>query len=1168
MTLNTIFEKPVDRHIEGVIKADDDAGIRLEVEEYVLTNEIEKRLENFLSVYNNYEGANGVWVSGFFGSGKSHLLKMLALLLENRDIEGTPILDLFLPKCGDNQILKGDLKKAVSIPSRSILFNIDQKADVISKTQIDALLSVFVKVFDEMCGYYGKQGHIAKFERDLDDRGCYDVFKDAFKKLAGMDWEQGREQALLEATNIAQAYAEATGGSQDDANGILDKYRSEYKVSIEDFAEMVNQYVNRQGPDFRLNFFVDEVGQYIADNVKLMTNLQTVAESLATKCKGRAWVIVTAQEALNSVIGDMDKQGLDFSKIQDRFANRMKLTSADVSEVIQKRLLMKNSDGVEQLSGIFKKQVNNFKTLFDFADGSQTYRNFQGQDHFNQCYPFIPYQFTLFQKSIQNLSDHGAFEGKHSSVGERSMLAVFQQVVLQIRERDLGELATFDYMFEGIRTALKSQIQQAIITAEQNLDNPFAIRVLKALFLVKYVKEFKPTLRNLSILMMDSFERDIPGLHKNLQEALNLLEQQTYIQRNGELYEFLTNEEKDVEQEIKNTEIESTDAANELGRIIFDQIIRTKKIRYDETKQDYSFSRKLDDRLLGREYELSIHVITPYHENASNEDILKAQSMARPELLVVLPVDDRLIRDIDLYKKTEKYVQQNMSLTQQESIRRILTDKSTQNSDRYSAIKEYLEKVLESAKLIFNAQDLEISESNVQSRITKGFHEIISRVYTNLRMLRGNTYTEADIAKYLEPSGQLEIDDEAAQLSEAEQEMLGFIQASKNSGSRPTLKSLMTQFEKKPYGWYFAAVLCILAKLCARGKIDVLHDSNILQNQDIEKVMLNTSAHANVILEPQIEITASQIRKLKEFYEGFFDKPPEAVEGKALAMETAAAFKELKEEISSLASQADRYHFLKTMTPHAAKLGEFTGKQYSFYYSDLTNSSEELLDLKEQVLGPVRQFMSSPKKAIFDEAGKYLKEQKSNFSYIDGDEVSEISTILEDPECYKGNKMHQVKQQLDALVKKVAAKVVEEIKSAEQAVEETKSKLMALEDYSKLEVEQQEELLKTFDRFKQEVEGESLLAVIRDRQRFYKEDVYRSSVDKISSWLKPAGKTYPPIKEKPGEVAEKNPEIDLSSIKFDFKKAYIETEEDIRQYTEALKQAITKELRANKRVRI
>ena len=132
MQLKEIFLKEVNRPIDGVIKADDDASLRTELEEYVLTNEASKRLESFFDAYNNYQNANGVWVSGFFGSGKSHLLKILALVLENREVEDTRALDLFLPKVKGNKLLEADLLKAVAIPSKSILFNIDQKAYVIS----------------------------------------------------------------------------------------------------------------------------------------------------------------------------------------------------------------------------------------------------------------------------------------------------------------------------------------------------------------------------------------------------------------------------------------------------------------------------------------------------------------------------------------------------------------------------------------------------------------------------------------------------------------------------------------------------------------------------------------------------------------------------------------------------------------------------------------------------------------------------------------------------------------------------------------------------------------------------------------------------------------------------------------------------------------------------
>jgi hypothetical protein len=215
--LKDIFEKPVDRAIDGVIKADDDASLRIELDEYVITGEIGRRLEQFLEAYNNYDTSNGVWISGFFGSGKSHLLKMLALVLENREVDGIYAHDIFAEKLKGEPMLAGALHKAVSIPSKSILFNIDQKADVISKSDVDALLAVFQKVFDEFCGFYGKQPHIAQFERDLDSRGQFFAFKAAFEDAAGKPWVSGREQALLEAKNIATAFAAATGGDPADA---------------------------------------------------------------------------------------------------------------------------------------------------------------------------------------------------------------------------------------------------------------------------------------------------------------------------------------------------------------------------------------------------------------------------------------------------------------------------------------------------------------------------------------------------------------------------------------------------------------------------------------------------------------------------------------------------------------------------------------------------------------------------------------------------------------------------------------------------------------------------------------------------------------------------------------------------------------------------------------
>lgn len=1170
MKLATIFKQPVDRPIEGVIKADDDASLALEVREYVLTNEVEKRLEKFLDAYNHYEGANGVWISGFFGSGKSHLLKMVALLLENRVLDDKSVLDSFLEKCGDNEILRGDIKKAVSVPSQSILFNIDQKADVISKTEIDALLSVFVKVFDEACGYYGKQPYIAQFERDLDADGLLDDFKTAFEQLASNDWEWGRMRAKRVASYVDEAYNKV---APQKVNDILDKYRSDYSLSIEDFAEHVAGYIDSKGKDFRLNFFVDEVGQYIAENTKLMTNLQTVAESLATKCRGQAWVIVTAQEDMNSVIGEMDqKMGNDFSKIQARFLNRMKLTSADVAEVIQKRLLLKNDEGIDVLSKVYHEQVNNFKTMFDFTDGSQQYKNFQDRDHFIHSYPFVPYQFVLFQSAIQDLSKHGAFEGEHTAVGERSMLGVFREVAIQISNHNIGQLATFDLMFEGIRTALKSQIQRAVTVAEKHLDNKFAIRLLKALFLVKYVKEFKPTMRNLSVLMLEDFNQDQAALRRNLEEALNLLEQQTYIQRNGDLYEFLTDEEKDVEQEIKNTDVEPSDVADELQKIIFDQIIKNRKIRFSENSQDYVYARKLDDKLQGRDYDLSIHVITPLNENAANESILRMHNMGKDELLVIMPEDDRLVRDILMYKRTEKYIRQNISVTQQEAIKRILTDKGYQNRERHADLQNNIKAALSKAKLYVGENEQDISSEDPQIRINKAFQVLILRAYPNLVMLRGIEYTEKDVSQCLKRSKDGLFSNDATSLADSEQEILAFIQSNKRGGVRSTIKSVVERFESKPYGWYFAAIACNIAHLIGRGKIELKDDSNTLEDKALEKALLNTSMHPNIVIEPQLDFTPSQVRNLKSIYEEFFDAPPRNGEAKELALETSLSFKDKLSELEKLVVQKSQFPFLVTLNEVILMLHDIANKPYTWYLSELTSYEDKLFSYKTKIIAPIISFMSNGSlKTIYQEAAQFLDKQKANFAYIDDSEVKLIADILVDIECYKDNKLNTAKTLMGTLAQKIQDALQKELSNVTSAVNVFKNRLESSEDFAKLTGDQQAAYLEKFDNFINSMSSQTLIAVISDNLRRFEDREYQSMLIEISSLVTP--KPTQNVTSESTSTTTSNPEPKIEYVKsrelnLNFNKPWLANEDDVNSYLEKMRIALLKEIRDGKRVQI
>ena len=1197
MRLSAIFAQPVNRYIEGVIKADDQATLKTEVDEFVVTREVERRLGDFLEAYNDYQGANGAWISGFFGSGKSHLLKMLALLLENRLIDGHSSLDLFLPKCKDNEILAAEIRRAVAVPSKSILFNIDQKAVLISKAQVDALLSVFVQVFDEMCGYYGKQGPIAQFERDLDSRGQYGTFKQAYAAIAGREWARGREQALLERQHIATAYSQVTGEPRDAAVDILERYRASYRMSIEDFAEQVAAYLASQGPEFRLNFFVDEVGLYIADHPNLTLNLQTIAESLATKCRGRAWLVVTSQDGLDDIVGEMSKQqGTDFSKIMARFRTRMKLTSTNVDEVIQDRLLKKNDAGISALGRLYTEQHNNFRTYFGFGEGTRSYNKYRDHEHFVKLYPFVPYQVELFQSAMIQLSEHNAFEGKHRSVGERSLLEVFQRAAMRLAGEEVGCLSTFDLLFDGIRTTLKANIQTQIGAAERQLDHPLAAQLLKALFLLKYVREFKATPHNLLVLMTDRFDADLAARGAALQEALDLLEQGSYVLRSGDQYEYLTDQEKDVEQEIKNTEVETAAVTDELARIVFDVILKGERKIRDENGRDYAFARKLDNASYGHEAEVAIRVFSPFHEHAGNLPILQMQSMGRDELRVVLPASPRLMQDLLMYKRTDKYVRQNLGTTQDATVKRILTERQMQNNDRGKVLSGLVSDLLLQATLIISGDPLDLSSTDARTLLIRGVQELVSRVYYNVGMLRGISYSEESLRGCLQaPPPQLGGEIEAwggdawgaDALSEAESEVLSFVQANYNGGQRTTIQALAGKFERKPYGWGVWAAPCMLAKLIARGKIEARQDSNLLEGDALLRSLAATQRYANVVLEPLVEYTAGQVRRLKEFYAEFFDGPSAATEARPLARETNAGFIALEDDLKRLQESTAKYPFLAALRQPIEAIGKVIGRKTDFYLLDLPRESETLLDLKERVIDPIRRFMAGNQRQIYDEARSYLDAQDANLAYVGGDEAAGLRAVLDDPACCSGNRMTQAKALLDALRAKVNARVAEERSTAHATLGQWWARIEGSSEYGDLDADRRHELKSYFDTVRRQMDRQTLVAVIRDTLRRFDETAHMEALEKLTEWAvarqraavrpaEPVDKpTVPVVVVSPGSEADEPrvaaPAVEYvaqSAVQVPFARPWLADEADVEAYLSALRRALLDIIKAGKRVRI
>jgi hypothetical protein len=1164
-SLNDIFKKDFNRSIETVIKADDREHIFQEVDEYVITKDVSKKLATFFEAYNDNASSNGVWISGFFGSGKSHLLKILSYVLENKQLQQKHLGELFAEKVTDDVKLKADILNATKrYSSESILFNIDQQAQITSKNDGNAILQVFYKVFYDHQGFYGFQPHIADFETYLSKEGKYEDYKSEFEKAFGKSWVESRLNYV--ARNVNDAIAVACGKIYKEDSSKYDKYLNDWKAkqrfSIEDFALRVNEYIASKGNHFRLNFFVDEVGQYIAENTNLMLNLQTITESLMTKCNGNAWVIVTSQEDLETLVGDdAAVQSNDFAKIQGRFKIRMPLTSANVDEVIEKRLLEKNTEGEKILTDVHTKEGQNIKTLLTFSEAGIQFKGYKGDSDFVSKYPFIPYQFDLFQQCIKALSRHNVFQGKHQSVGERSMLGVFQEVLKNAGYTDTNSLVSFDRMFEGLRATLRTESQNSIYLAENQLgDHPLAIRILKVLFLIKYFDGFKATTRNVSVLLLDSLKTNPVKHQEEVEKALNLLEQQTYIQRSGEIYEYLTDDEKNVENEIKNTSIDAAQVSNLMNELIFDGIIKDTKIKYNLNKQEFEYTRKVDGLIFGREKELKIEVVSPNSEQYKNDAYFNASTMADQALMLVkLPEDKRLVYEVRMALRTEKYIRQNQSASNKESVKRILFDKGLQNRDRKQIIQNQLNDLLGKSSIFMNGVEHKGSNSSDgKIRIIETTQDLIQLAFPKLQLLGSTNYDETQLRIIMNNTSADLFGGDDSTISSAEREVLNFIERRKMQHDRTNLSDIRDHFGKKPYGWTQMAVWCVTARLFRRGKIEGRQDTNSLDDSQFYEALSNNRYHQNTMVSPQIELDKGQINLLKQIHSDAFNESNPYNEAKEVVGLFKDKAREAASEIQVLLGQSREYPFVKSLEPLEGLLKKILGMDYATLITEAKNFEDDLLNDKENKLDPIRKFMVGEQKKIYDRMLVFLTGNQANFDYIDTTERRVLNEAHDSAQPFYGNVMQDVKRAMDTLADRIQEKIQAE---RELTLNEAKNKMLQLqqqEGYDKLSASEQDTLCKPFREIEVKAKEQKFIAnLMQDRQRLA--DLFTDQLNLLSKLT---------TKTSGGESEPKDQFINLRNVEKEirFDKTQLKSADDVNEYLEQLKIALMEQIEANRKI--
>lgn len=1007
MKIQSMFQKDINRDINGVVKVaqDDEKSLHQELSEYIITKELRRHFRTF---FDNYTKAidqptdkMGVWISGFFGSGKSHFLKMLSYLLSNKEVQGVPAIDYFKDKF-DDPMMYAQAVKCVSIPTESILFNIDIEGPI--NKDKTAVLRTFAKMFYNHCGFYGDDLKIAKLERFIDRQGKTEEFRQKFEEVNGGPWVETRDSFAFFEDDVVEVLQSVLGMSEQAARNWFNGEETN-ELSIAQLVSDIKEYVDSKGDKFRLLFMVDEVGQYIGDDGDLMINLQSLVEELGAKCMGKVWVMVTSQEAIDSVV---KIAGDDFSKIQGRFNTRLSLSSSSVDEVIKKRVLAKTEEADQLLHMVYDKEQAVLKNLFVFNDSVLDIKGFADGGEFAATFPFVPYQFIIIQKVLAEIRKHGN-SGKHLSGGERSMLSGFQEAAQKVQEKDENALLPFYLFYDTVHTFLESAIRRVIDRCQNAADNhdgiePQDVAVLKLLYLVRYIDDIKANIDNIATLMVDDIRTDKIALRASVTASLERLQSQNYVSRNGDTYAFLTDEEQDVAVDIKNTVVDSNQITQSIAQTVFGEIYPAKKFKHG--RYDFSYDQYIDETLNGSAsggIRLRVITVASDHYKDSDQQLIM-ESQVNNEAIVVLSGDTPYYDELEQAMKIRKYVKQKNVSQLPETIQDIIRKRQQQARHLEDRAKGYLEKAIVDAKVVVHGEIMAIKAGSAKDKLDAALSGLVESVYSKLNMVNHFVESDADILAILNGSADADLSlvGSGANNEDALNEISQWLEL-KSVGPTISMGDVQRRYQAIPYGWKEIDIAALIARLIAQQKISIKYGGAIVAKDDRRLVdyLRKKSEVDKAVVARRIAPSEDLMRKSISFlrdYLGAMDIPSDE---DGLVCFVLNTFETKLAHYQGLLDQYDQNRYPeKEQVTTARDLAQdilSQRKDNVALLNRMVQKQDDLLDSSEDMEG-VELFFKS-QRTVFDEAVKQMNRVSRERDYFATDPDTQevfrtISAIL------------------------------------------------------------------------------------------------------------------------------------------------------------------------------
>jgi len=863
--------------IKDVINLEEqtEAGIQFEVENYIITDKIANYFDRFIQNYKSNIKETGVWISGFYGSGKSYFGKMLGYLLENKMINGTPFRERFIQRLNglNNQNLLENTIRSLDAYQTKVVF-----LDIAKQHTGNSFAWTLFRNFLHRLGFLDDV--FGFIEYGIFVKGQYSEFLDNVRKITGNEWQDLRKNPIEVSKNMRKVLVESQFFTSEEYNETK-KYYDERIISF-DAARLKEELCNylEKYPEDRLVFVIDEVSEAISQGKINLLELEGVSESLSALPQSKGWTIAIAQEDLEQVINNITNiSHKEFNKVSDRFRIKIPLSSDDVETIIKKRLLKKNTEGTKKLEEIYK---NNNGTIIDFTNLKSKFpTRSDKRDKFITYYPFHSYQIDLLQNFIQ-----AVYSKTHTT--ERGMIIATFAVLKTIKEYKLFNFATAFNIVDGAKQHLDSDLVKKFNQADKVLkeNNSLVIgsQLLKVIYFINESVLVKATSENITRLYLGNFD-GIYELKPKIDEALNNLCETNLLLNKNNIYVITSDLEQEKIEEMKNLDVELFKKKREfINRVKQQNFLKNiSRCTFENNSYIFSINSTQGDELsyAPKKY-LKINIASIYTigeedrekflENIKSETQKNIDTATLISSVNKFREIDKFIEDIYRYGVMEDRYQND----DDEKLRYIVKDFSNNKINRLNELDLLIEEAYKNGTLIYNFEEYNLNENDFDNIFRKIEGKIINNTFPERLPLQLTEEIALKVLKAKNPNSLLLCFPNNPEFAFFDSEGNFIGQGLKAIDKINTAISsvfvsgeeLEAKFEGPPCGYAYETILVILAVLIRAGHLAIkyngreiydYHDTDILNLFSKSRELKKASFKAITST-----LTASQKQKLVE----------------------------------------------------------------------------------------------------------------------------------------------------------------------------------------------------------------------------------------------------------------------------------------------------------------